>query len=210
MRCVYLHGFASGPQSRKAQAFREALEGSGINLEIPVLDESDFEHLTLSGQLQVIERALNGAPCRLIGSSMGGYLAALYAAAHPEVDRLVLLAPAFGFQARWREIHGDEAIEHWRQTGWLPVYHYGTKEVRRVEFRLYEDAGRFPSYPDFHQPAWIFHGVNDTVVPIGFSRTFAAEHPNARLTELPSDHELLDALGGIVRDSLPFLTERLP
>lgn len=207
MRHVYLHGFASGPQSRKAQFFREALAGSGIELEIPILDEGDFEHLTLSGQLQVIEKTLNGDPCRVIGSSMGGYLAALYAAAHPEVDRLVLLAPAFGFQTRWREIHGVEAIEHWQETGWLPVYHYGAKELRRVHFGLYEDAGRFPNYPDFHQPARIFHGVNDTVVPISFSRTFAAGHPNAQLTELESDHELLDALDGIVQESIPLLTE---
>ncbi len=209
MRHVYLHGFASGPQSRKAQAFREALASSGIDLEIPVLDEDDFEHLTLSGQLRIIERTLNSAPCRLIGSSMGGYLAALYAAAHPEVDRLVLLAPAFGFQTRWREIHGEAAIEHWSETGWLPVYHYGAKELRRVHFGLYEDAGRFPSYPGFHQPARIFHGVNDTVVPTSFSRTFAASHPNAQLTELESDHELLDALDGIVQQSIPFLTEPL-
>jgi len=209
MRHVYLHGFASGPQSRKAQAFREALAGCGIDLEIPTLDESDFEHLTLSGQLRVIEKALAGAPCRLIGSSMGGYLAALYAAAHPEVDRLVLLAPAFGFQTRWREIHGEQAIEHWRETGWLPVYHYGAKELRRVHFGLYEDAGRFPSQPNVRQPTRIFHGVNDTVVPISFSRTFAADHPNSQLTELDSDHELLDALAGIVWDSIPFLTQPL-
>ncbi|HEY4088070.1 MAG TPA: YqiA/YcfP family alpha/beta fold hydrolase [Bryobacteraceae bacterium] len=210
MRYVYLHGFASSPQSRKAQAFQEALAGSGVVLEIPDLDGSDFEHLTLSGQLRVLEKALNGASCRLIGSSMGGYLAALYAAAHPEVDRLVLLAPAFGFQRRWRDIHGDKAIERWRETGWLPVYHYGAKELRRVHFGLFEDAGRFPSYPDFPQSARIFHGVNDTVVPISFSRTFAADHPNAQLTELESDHELLDALDGIVLDSVPFLTEPLP
>jgi pimeloyl-ACP methyl ester carboxylesterase len=207
MRHVYVHGFASGPQSRKAQAFHEALSSSGIDLEIPLLDEGDFEHLTLTGQLQLIERTLHGAPCRLIGSSMGGYLAALYAARHPEVDRLVLLAPAFGFQARWRQIHGEPAIEHWRETGWLPVYHYGAKEIRRVHFALFEDAGRFPAYPDFHQPARIFHGMNDTVVPIDFSRTFTARHPNAQLTELNSGHELLDDLEETVRESIPFLIE---
>ena len=209
MRHIYLHGFASGPQSSKAQAFRKALAGRGIELEIPILDESDFEHLTLSGQLRVIENTLNGAPCRLIGSSMGGYLAALYAAAHPEVDRLILLAPAFGFQTRWRAIHGDQAIERWRETGWLPVYHYGAKELRRVHFGLFEDAGRFPGYPNFRQPAQIFHGINDTVVPIQFSRAFAADYANAQLTELDSDHELLNALDQIVRDSIPFLTEPL-
>jgi pimeloyl-ACP methyl ester carboxylesterase len=137
---------------------------------------------------------------------MGGYLAALYAAAHPETDRLVLLAPAFGFQTRWRQIHGETAIDHWRETGWLPVYHYGANEIRRVHFGLFEDAGRFPSWPNFPQPARIFHGVNDTVVPIEFSRTFATAHPHAQLTELDSDHQLLDVLDRIVEMSVPFLT----
>lgn len=206
MRYVYLHGFASSPQSRKAEAFRASFAAQGIALEIPLLDGADFAHLTLSSQLQIIEQTLTGHPCRLIGSSMGGYLAALYAASHPELDRLVLLAPAFGFQSRWRQIHGNPAIEHWRETGWLPVYHYGAKELRRVHFGLFEDAGRFPGFPDFHQPARIFHGLNDAIVPISLSRDFTANHPNTQLTELDSDHELLNALESIVRDSIPFLT----
>src|ERR1700679_2773410 len=118
MRFIYLHGFASGAQSRKAQAFQRALAVRGIELEIPDLAMGDFEHLTISGQLRVIEELVHGAPCRLTGSSMGGYLAALYAASHPEVERLVLLAPAFGFIARWQEMQGTVGIKRWRDTGW--------------------------------------------------------------------------------------------
>src|SRR5579872_1082450 len=110
MRFIYLHGFASGPRSRKAQSFREALANRNIDLEIPDLAEGDFEHLTISRQLEVIGKTLDGSACRLVGSSMGGYLASLYAAAHPEVERLVLLAPAFGFAKRWSEMEGSKAI----------------------------------------------------------------------------------------------------
>src|ERR1700734_332724 len=102
MRFLYLHGFASSPQSQKARAFESALRKADIPLEIPALDAGDFEHLTISGQLTIIEALLAGQPCRLIGSSMGGYLAALYAARHAEVSRVVLLAPAFGFAQRWQ------------------------------------------------------------------------------------------------------------
>src|SRR5271166_4623037 len=98
---VYIHGFASGPASRKAEGFREALDARRIAVEIPVMDQRDFEHLTISGQLGVLEDTIQKRPVFLIGSSMGGYLASLYAAAHPEVVRLVLLAPAFGFAERW-------------------------------------------------------------------------------------------------------------
>lgn len=207
MRYVYLHGFASSPQSRKAQAFREAFSARGLELDIPSLDRGDFEHLTLSGQLKIVEELLSGAECRLIGSSMGGYLAAIYAAAHPrEVDRLVLMAPALNFVNRWREMQGREAVARWRTSGWLDVFHYGEKTMRRVHYGLLEDAGQFEAEPDFRQPALIYHGVNDAVVPVGLSRAFAARHSNAKLIEMNSDHELTDALESIVPDAVKFLT----
>jgi pimeloyl-ACP methyl ester carboxylesterase len=207
MRFVYLHGFASGPQSRKAQAFLRAFQSRQIELEIPCLDEGDFEHLTVSGQLQVVEKLLAGAPCRLIGSSLGGYLASLYAAAHAETERLVLLAPAFGFASRWREMMDPEVISRWRETGWLEVFHYGAKATRRVHCGLLEDAAKFPSFPDFRQPALIFHGVNDRVVPVAFSREFVARHANAQLREMDSDHELLDVLGAITGEAVAYLSK---
>lgn len=205
MRFVYFHGFASGPHSRKAQAFREALENCRIMMEIPHLDGGDFEHLTISGQLRRVEAALDGAPCRLIGSSMGGYLAALYAAAHPEVERLVLLAPAFGFASRWREMQSPEVISGWRETGWLEVFHYGDKAQRRVHYELLADAANFPDFPDFRQDALIFHGVGDSVVPVELSHEFVASHKNATLREMESDHELLDVLDMIRDEAVPFL-----
>ena len=205
MRFIYLHGFASGPQSRKAQAFHGALASRGIRLEIPDLAMGDFEHLTISGQLRVIEKLLGGEPCRITGSSMGGYLAALYAASHPEVERLVLLAPAFGFVARWREMQGPAGIAGWRDTGWLDVLHYGDRAIRRVHYGLIEDAADYPGFPDFRQAALIFHGVNDSVVRVGLSREFAGSHANACLRELDSDHELLDVLDGIVGEAVPYL-----
>ena len=132
MRYLYAHGFASSPQSRKAQAFREAFATLGLNLEIPALDGGDFEHLTISGQLSIIRHTLQGDRVCLLGSSMGGYLAALYAAAHPEVQKVVLMAPAFHFAERWME-RVPTGVP-------LDVYHYGEKRNRSVHFRLLEDA----------------------------------------------------------------------
>ena len=208
MRCVYLHGFASSPQSRKAQAFRSALLRAGAGEPgIPDLAAGDFEHLTISGQLRVLERELGSEPVRLIGSSMGGYLAALYAVRHASVERLVLLAPAFQFPVRWAESSGPEKMREWKESGWLEVYHYADRQARRVHYGLYEDALRYELNPDFGQPVRIYHGANDTTVPAGYSRDFAAAHPNAVFHELDSDHELLNVLDGIVEDAVPFLLE---
>ena len=197
MRFLYAHGFASSPQSRKAQMFKTALAAQGINLEIPGLDDADFEHLTISGQLAVIRHTLQGDPACLIGSSMGGYLTALYAATHPEVEKVVLLAPAFHFAGRWIEkVPAGQDLE---------VFHYGEKQNRKVHYRLLEDALEYPPAPDITQSALIFHGIHDDVVPIDYSRQFAATHPSAKLHEMESDHELLNVRESIIAQAIPFL-----
>jgi pimeloyl-ACP methyl ester carboxylesterase len=193
-RIVYLHGFASGPGSGKARFFRRYLEARGATVEIPDLAEGDFEHLTITGQLAVIERTMAGDAVPLIGSSMGGYLAALYAARHPEVPRVVLLAPAFGFAHRWQERLGPERMAEWRATGTTDVYHYAEGRNRPLAPGLIDDGARYPDYPDVHQPALIFHGSRDDVVPAEYSRAFATTHRNASLEILDSGHELTDVL----------------
>jgi pimeloyl-ACP methyl ester carboxylesterase len=198
MRTIYLHGFASGPASKKAAFFHERMP----SLEIPDLARGDFEHLSITGQLEVIEELAAGEPVSLMGSSMGGYLAALYAARHAEVSKVVLLAPAFGFARRWAATPEAEA---WRKTGFLDVYHYGEKRKCRLSYELIEDALRYEDFPDFQQPALIFHGIHDEVVPPALSSQFVATHPNARLRLLDSDHELLNVLDGIWQEASPFL-----
>lgn len=191
---LYLHGFASSPASSKARFFAARLRTAGAEVEIPDLAAGDFEHLTISGQLGVIEKAAAGRPVALIGSSMGGYLAALYAARHPETSRVVLLAPAFGFARRWSERMGADAVAAWRNTGAVEVFHYGENRHRALSSALLDDGDLYEDYPDFHQPSLIFHGEHDDVVPVQYSREFAATHPNASLEVLDSGHELLNVL----------------
>jgi pimeloyl-ACP methyl ester carboxylesterase len=205
IRVLYLHGFASGPSSNKARHFRQRLEAAGARVDVPDLAAGDFEHLTLTGQLGVIERAAAGEPVAIAGSSMGGYLAALYAARHPEVTRLVLMAPAFAFARRWRQYLGPAQVEEWRRTGAMEVFHYGEDRNRSLSYALMEDADRYEEFPDFAQPALIFHGEHDDVVPLEFSIQLAASHPNVRLEILNSGHELIEVLEEMAEKAVKFL-----
>jgi uncharacterized protein len=209
---LYLHGFASSPSSSKARYLRERLVKAGAQVEIPDLAAGDFEHLTITGQLAVIARAAArwDSPTRalagpglstrrsrafsLIGSSLGGYLAALYAARYPEISRVVLLAPAFDFTRRWREWLGPQKLAEWRSTGSMEVFHYGQNRNCALSYDLMEDSARYEPCPDFSQPALIFHGIHDDVVPAALSTQFASTHANARLELLDSGHELLNVL----------------
>lgn len=203
-RVLYLHGFASSPASSKARFFEKRLTRAGFAVGIPEL-APDFEHLTITGQLEVIDRAAAGEAVILIGSSMGGYLAALYAARNPRVTRTVLMAPAFGFARRWRERVGDSAIEEWKLSGGLEVFHYGEGRTCRVGYELLEDGALYEAYPDVSQPCLIFHGVHDDVVPAQYSREFAEGRGNVRLELMDSGHDLLNVLEVMAEEVEEFL-----
>ena len=214
MRVVYLHGFASSPQSSKARFFGSKFAEAGVAFEAPQLDQGEFRNLTISGQMVVVSRAISahreklteGEPLILMGSSLGGYLAALYAERHPEaVDGLILLAPAFEFLKRWRERLSIQEIEQWKREGSIPIYHYGSKTEQRLEYRFLKDAAQYEAAPDFHQRALILHGTEDTVVPCQISRDFALEHARVRLALFNSGHELTDVLEGLWREASGFL-----
>lgn len=205
LRVFYLHGFGSGPGSRKAQFFSEKLQGLGIRIEIPDLNEGDFPHLTLTRQLHQLENLLARQPAVLIGSSLGGYLAALYASLHAEVARLLLLAPAFDFCTLWTRQLGAERVEQWRARGTMLVFNYAAGAEMPLHFEFLKDTRDHPPYPDFVQPALIVHGEHDPTVPIAHSIHFQAGHPARRLLRLNSGHELTDALDKIWAEAQSFL-----
>ncbi len=207
MKFVYLHGFASSPLSRKAQFFAGKLRDQGFEVEVPYLESEGFRNLTVSGQLKVIEAVAQGERVRLIGSSMGGYLAALYASKHAEVEKLLLLAPAFGFAERWKLRLGEAKMAEWKREGYLEMMHYATGKPAPVGYGLIEDGLRFSAEPAFTQPAMIFHGTRDEVVDVSFSRSFIAKRPNAVLREMQSGHELTDVMEEIWEESKSFLID---
>ena len=172
---LYLHGFASSPQSSKAQFFRKRFAEKGLALEIPSLDGGDFTHLTITGQLEIIDVAVGGQPTVLIGSSLGGYLAALYAARHANIGKLVLMAPAFEFPRRWRERYSPEELARWQREGAVPVFHYGYNREVPLGYQFLEDSQNYEDEPEFAQPALMLHGSRDPVVPASTLDSLALE-----------------------------------
>ena len=191
---IYLHGFGSGPSSRKARFFSERAASLGLDLQVPDLVDGDFEKLSLTRQLAVVERVARNRPVSLIGSSLGGYLAALYAARHPEVLAAVLLAPAFGFARRWPERLGESQMNAWRRNGWMSVYHYGLERMLPLGYGLIDDGLRYEDFPEVHQPVLLIHGTRDDVVTADWSRQYASARPNVELELVDSDHDLANVL----------------
>ncbi|MCH8158026.1 MAG: alpha/beta hydrolase [Nitrospinae bacterium] len=203
---VYLHGFASSPQSRKAEAFKKKFNEIGIPLEIPDLEGGDFENMTLTSQMNILNQHLDrwkNRPACLIGSSMGGYLAVLAAEKRKEVQALYLMAPGFNFMNRWMQKLNlnseDEA------PSLISVFHYRFNEMRKIRSGLFKDAVMWSRLElDRKLPTRIVHGIHDDTVEISESREFARTHSGCRLKELDADHSLLTHIDWIVEDCLVF------
>ena len=208
---LYLHGFASSPQSAKAQAMKTRLAALGIPLLIPDLNQGEFTQLTLSRQIQQVSALIlsQSEPTVLIGSSLGGLTAAWVAqqvSITERIEKLVLLAPAFHFLKQWLPRLGPEALEAWRTEGTLSVYHYTEQRQLPLDYRFITDA---QGYRDedlrANIPTLILHGTDDETISIEASRAYAAPRPWVRLVELPSDHALTNVEPEIWQHTQVFL-----
>ena len=205
MTLAYLHGFASGPGSTKAQFFRARLAEHGVALDIPDL-APDFTRMTVTGMLGIVDAILARGPAVLMGSSLGGYLAALAAARQADrVRGLVLFAPAFAFAERWEARIGPAAFARWRAEGTAPVHHHALGRELPLAMDLIDDARRYPAEPDPAAPALVLAGRHDEAVPLAAVERFTRARPGRELVVYDSGHELTDVLEPMWERTLAFL-----
>jgi pimeloyl-ACP methyl ester carboxylesterase len=207
---IYLHGFASSPESSKAQRFGRELAARGVAFSCPDLNQPSFETLTVTRMLDVTAGLIAQAesPVGLVGSSLGAFVA-LHAAdrdATGKVDRLVLLAPAFDFGGNRLRQLGEHGIDEWRRAGRIRLFHYAFGEPRDIRFALYEDAARYDAFEVVPRvPTLIFQGRQDASVDPAMVERWAAGRSGVTLRMLDDDHQLTKSVDQIVSASLELL-----
>ena len=203
---IYLHGFASGPSSQKALVFKNHFKKAGLSLTIPDLQEGGFENLTLTKQVSVVQKIIDERPdarFALIGSSMGGYLAALTAETRTQIEALYLMAPGFNFLNRWMENMGWD--KNFATPDLIRVFHYRYNREVTLNTGLFRDAIHWDSLPLVcNIPTRVVHGIHDETINIQESRDFVKSRPGCQLKELDSDHGLFSCIDWIVDDCMKF------
>jgi pimeloyl-ACP methyl ester carboxylesterase len=146
-----------------------------------------FEDITYSGEVEDLKAAYglvqNRRPGRtaVLGSSMGGTVALLFAATEPSVAALVTLAAPLHPENFPRRVLTDAQLQDWRERGF--TFFNG----RRLNVSLLDDLERLSvsdSARKVRCPVLILHGDADDVVPV------------------KEAHELHDCLGGVKRLSI--------
>jgi len=203
MKYLYLHGFASSPQSTKARYMQQKFAELGLTLHVPDLNLADFSKVTISEQLIYLDRNYlnDDEPLVVIGSSLGGFLAVQLASQNVLTQKLVLLAPAFGFSQRIAKTLGAENMAQWQQDGSREFYHYGLKRNLNLQFQFFVDAQKYSEEKLTRSlPILIFHGIDDDVVPSALSEQFAKMRSQVTLKLLIDDHALGKDLDSIWQD----------
>ncbi len=208
MHYIYLHGFCSSPNSAKGRYFRERFAESGIELAVPDLNAGGFESLTISRMLEQVEQCAEGfaGELTLFGSSLGAYVAILYALQTRRVSRLVLLAPAVGFIERHRRNAEPGFFEEWEESGSAEFFHHGYEKNMPLHFEFVRDAEAYASRNLAGDiPTIAFQGLHDEVVPAEAALQYLRLNRAAELVLLHSDHQLRDCTERIWEYTRAFL-----
>jgi pimeloyl-ACP methyl ester carboxylesterase len=175
---VVCHGMLSAKDSPKHTGFCTRLADRGVmalRFDFAGRGESDgrTEDLTVSGQVRDLAAAVNlvrgrgAGSVSLVGSSLGGAVAVLYAGQFGGVASLAGLASVSRPGAIFRERLSEEEMRAWKRTGALPV------EGETVGYGFYEDALNLDVLAAARRircPALFIHGSEDDVVPTRSSR----------------------------------------
>lgn len=211
----------SNKESEKHLALSRALSERGflvLRFDFSYAGESSgrFEEITYSNGVEDLRAAwdwLERYPAEkigLIGSSMGGSVALLFAAQEKRVAALVTIAAPLHPERIVAGLISREEIERWRQMGFV-TYH-----GRRIRASLLEDVEKI-NIPEAAQkiscPVLVIHGDEDETVPVaeaselssrlsGPKRICILKGADHRLSN-PSDREKA------LREALDWMTRHL-
>jgi pimeloyl-ACP methyl ester carboxylesterase len=205
---AYLHGLGSGPSSRKGAALRAAYASRGIEVLVPELHLPSARQLSIRAiwdHLMALDASLGAPRWRLVGSSLGGWLAGRMARETGRVDRAVLLSAPLRLRGLWDRVLSDEARAQWSARGSMlfPDVH---GRMQRVGHSFYEDVVALGSEPNgpLPCPALFFHGTRDPLLTMEESREQAALS-GGELVVLDDDHELTQSIELVTARAVSFL-----
>ncbi len=161
---------------------------------MPDLNCGDFSKITFTKMLKIIDETITGINDEylLVGSSMGGYLAALYIENYNRLcKRMLLLAPGFDLYNLFYKWLSDYGIRKWEKEGFFNFMHYAYNKEFPLWFDFYRDLKQYSGYPYIKDiPCHIIHGKYDDVVPKDVSINFVNKNPNTTLEFIDDFHEL--------------------
>lgn len=217
---ILCHGMESSKEGTKSVRLAHALAAAGcaaLRFDFSYAGESDgeFADLTVSGEVEDLAGAWRFAAARtegpigVIGSSLGGTVALLFAAEEPSVAALATIA-AVAYTGRFARALSAEQRETWRRDG---IYEW---QGMRLRPHFLDDVERLDvpcAVKRIRCPLLVTHGTADTVVPSEDAEAIAAGASAAVTLRLydGADHRFSDPvlLDQLLRDLVSWILTTL-
>ena len=171
---ILCHGMESNKEGEKLIALSRELAQRGVltlRFDFSCAGESSgkFEEITYSGEVEDLEAAFEFMlrnrvkKIGILGSSMGGTVALLFAAREEKVANLVTIAAPVHPEKITKRLLTQGEVNDWRRSGFF-IYH-----GRRINISLLDDLEKI-NVPEAANkiscPALIIHGDADDTVPV--------------------------------------------
>lgn len=199
---ILCHGMDSDKNSEKLVFLARALAAAGVlalRFDFTYVGESSgcFEEITCSGETDDLRAAYTlvqthrPGKIALLGSSMGGTVAVLFAATQPAIAALVTVAAPLHPEHFPRRMLTEAQLRDWRARG------FTTYNGKRLNVSLLEDLERLDPPQAARAvacPTLVLHGAADAVVPVEEAyELHGCLAGQKRLSILPGgDHRLSD------------------
>jgi putative redox protein len=172
---ILCHGMESNKESEKLVALSRNLahrEILALRFDFSCSGESGgrFEEITYSGEVADLKAAFNfmlerqAEKVAILGSSMGGAVALLFAAGEKRVANLVTIAAPVHPEKLTEKLLTQEQVESWCRLGFF-LYH-----GKRINASFLDDLNKI-DVPEAAKkiscPVLIIHGDADDTVPVG-------------------------------------------
>ncbi|MEY4705725.1 MAG: hypothetical protein RL042_1930, partial [Nitrospirota bacterium] len=221
---LFITGFLSKRWGNKSKALAQWCEEMGWGFccyDVRGFGDSEgtFTDYTLSDWIKDAQAVLglitSGPPVTVAGNSLGGWIAWLMAQEFREIERLVLVAPAFNMMGVRARSISEERQHAWHTAGWMPWDDEPAHRNFPIAWKWVEESEAYwKTSFDRLRPVdtVILHGQQDSVIlPQGSSqfveqlRSLAPSFP-VELQLVPGDHRLsspehLDTFRRLVLDT---------
>jgi len=205
---LFITGFLSKRWGNKSKALAQWCEEKGWGFccyDVRGFGDSEgnFTDYTLSDWIAdarlVLDTLKGGPPITIVGNSLGSWIAWLMAQECEQIERLVLIAPAFNMMGVRARSISEEHRHAWLTAGWMPWDDDPLHKDWPLSWKWVEESEAYwkTSFDRLrHVNTTILHGLQDCVILPGGSTQFVEQllakdvsFP-VELNLIPGDHRL--------------------
>ena len=205
---LFITGFLSKRWGNKSKALAQWCEEKGWGFccyDVRGFGDSQgiFTDYTLSDLIAdarlVLDMLKGGSPITIVGNSLGGWIAWLMAQELEQIERLILIAPAFNMMGLRAQSIPIARRQAWLTTGWMPWDDEPAHKDWPLSWKWVEESEAYwkTSFDRLrHVNTAILHGLQDSVILPGGSKQFVEQllakdlsYP-VELDLIPGDHRL--------------------